>query len=199
MTDSFAQVFLDLLKSKYDNTPTKDESYASQLMGVHQEFVKRNCQLTGLLKDYIDYKNQRFKENKICKRIIFGVFIAFFVLLSIIVAVVFIRVDYNKVSINTAVSLVTVAGTYLGSILSIIKIISEYLFPVDEEKNTIEMIKTVIENDVNVENMMSQAIAKTESIDVETIRECKKMFDENCISKEEYEELKKRLIRCKND
>ena len=39
-------------------------------------------------------------------------------------------------------------------------IISKYLFPFDEEKDTIEMIKTVIQNDVQVEKIMSEAIDK---------------------------------------
>lgn len=186
----YKTVLQDLLSSYIDASPTENESYAAQLTRVHQEFVKRNKSLTGLLDDYIDNRNDRVKENKLCKRVIFWVFISIFVLLTVAVIYIFTKTDINESNISVITSLVTVAATYLTSILSIINIISKYLFPIDEEKDTIEMIKTVIGNDVQVEKMMAEAIDKAKSVDAQKLRDYKTLLDEGVITPDDFEYLK---------
>ena len=190
----YKTVFRDLFSSYVDTSPTENESYAAQLTEVHKEFVKRNKSLTGLLDNYIENKKDRVKENKLCKQVIFWVFMSIFVLLSVTVVCVFRKTNINESNAAVTTSLVTVAVTYLTSILSIIIVISKYLFPVDEEKDTIEMIKTVIGNDVLVEQMMAEAIDKANSVDAQKLRDYKLLLDDGIITQDEFEYLKDSYI-----
>lgn len=73
-------------------------------------------------------------------------------------------------------------------------VISKYLFPVDEEKDTIEMIKTVIGNDVQVEKMMAEAMDKAKYIDAQKLKDYKNLLTEDVITQEDFEYLKDSLI-----
>lgn len=190
----FFDVLSDLWKSKYDSKSTKNEEYAEQLIAVHNEFVKRNEQLTELLTEYISDRKQRIDTNKFLKKFIFWFFIGLMSALTIGVVVVFWKIDVNSSSVTSVLSLLSVAATYLGSLLSIFKIMSQYLFPSDEEKDAIDMIKAVINNDVKIEDMMSKAIKENQQSSIEKIKECKKLFDEGFLTENEYLDLKAKFI-----
>lgn len=190
----FFDVLSDLWKSKYDSKSTKNEEYAEQLIAVHNEFVKRNEQLTELLTEYISDRKQRIDTNKFLKKFIFWFFIGLLSVLTIGVVVVFWKIDVNSSSVTSVLSLLSVAATYLGSLLSIFKIMSQYLFPSDEEKDAIDMIKAVINNDVKIEDMMSKAIKENQQSSIEKIKECKKLFDEGFLTENEYLDLKAKFI-----
>lgn len=192
--DKFDNVLLDLLKSRYDSNKTTNESYAAQLVAVHKEFATRNAELTTLLKDYITQRRVRVTQNTQYKKWMYIIFVGLFVALTVAVIFVFCRTDIDNANIEGIVSLVTVAATYLSSVLSIMKIMSKYLFPVDEEKDTIEMIKAVIKNDIEVEKIMSDAIDKAKNIDAEKLRECKALFDENILTQNEFDRLKADIL-----
>ncbi len=194
MPNIYDDVLIDLLKAKYDIKATTNEDYAKQLYAVHKEFVNRNTSLTRLLNDYIDQRKERIKTNNTYKKWLFRIFVGLFIVLTLSVIFIFIKTDFNNTNIDTVISLVSVAVTYLVSILSIVKIISQYLFPVNEEKDAIEMIKTVIGNDVDVEKMMSGAIDKMRKVDVQTLREYKKLEEDKIITKEEFDKLKKDIL-----
>lgn len=195
MPDRFDDVLLDLLRARYDDNPTKDEKYAEQLISVHREFVKRNKVLTELLEDYIAQRTKRIKNNVILKNGIYIIFVFILLTLTYTVTIVFLKTDINNSNIKTVVSLLSVAATYLTSILSIVKIISKYLFPFDEEKDTIEMIKTVIKNDVEVEKIMSEAIDKSNSLDIKTIISCKRLLDDGTLNQKEFNKIKSKILK----
>lgn len=194
MAENFDDVLFDLLRARYDANSTKNENYAKQLIAVHQEFVERNKELTRLLKDYISQRAVRISSNKLLKNVIYWLFVVILLALTFTVIVVFLKTDMNKSNTKTVVSLLSVAATYLTSILSIVKIISKYLFPFDEEKDTIEMIKTVIQNDVQVEKIMSEAIDKSINIDVDKIIACKKLLDSQALTREEFDKIKSQIL-----
>lgn len=193
-SELFNQVLQLLLQSKYDNKSTSNEDYAKQLKNVHTEFVKRNEKLTGLLEDYIQHRKERIKTNDSLKKFIFWLFVALLIVLTIVVVIVFVKTDLNSSDVSSAVSLISVALTYLGSLISIFKIMSTYLFPVDEEKDTIEMIKTVIENDIQVEQLMSQTIQDYEDSDIKKIQTLKQLHDSGALDENEFKELKVTFI-----
>lgn len=187
----YAKVFLELLSSTYDSKTTKDEKYATQLMSVHREFVNRNGKLSNLLDDFILQCDKRIKTNNFFKKFIFWFFIGLLSLLTVSVIIVFLKVNINVVNVSSVVSLLSIAVTYLGSLLSIFKIMSTYLFPSDEEKDTIDMIKTVIGNDIKVEEIMSKAIEANQSYDINRLRDYKVMLAEGILTQDEYDDLKK--------
>ena len=191
---TFFEVLSDLWKSKYDSKSTKNENYAEQLIAVHNEFVKRNESLTNLLTGYITDRKERIDTNNFLKKFIFWFFIGLLSVLTIGVVIVFWKIDINSSSIPSVLSLLSVAATYLGSLLSIFKIMSQYLFPRDEEKDAIDMIKAVINNDVKIEDMMSKAIKENQQTCTEKIKECKKLLDEGYLTQNEYLDLKAKFI-----
>lgn len=140
----------------YDSESTTSEKYAKGLLQAHTQIVSRNALLTTLLRNYINTTKNRNKENTILKRILFGVFLAILIALTVTLVIVFIRVDLNEVTVPLVVSLLSVGATYLGSIFAIYEIMFRYLFPIDEEKDTISMIQTVITNDLKVEEFVSK-------------------------------------------
>lgn len=187
--DDYDDILSFLYNTDFDGQPTKNENYARQLVEVHNEFVIRNKKLTSLLTDYIIQRKKRVKTNRFFKKFIFWFFIGISAVLtfSLIWFVAKFKPIYSKTGI---ISLVSAFITYLVSIISVFEIISKYLFPVDEEKDTISMIKTVIDNDINVENMMSKAIDKNGAQSIKLLNEFKKLLDNDIITQEEFQKLK---------
>lgn len=185
---------MDLQTTNIDSKPTRNENYAEQLISVHDQFVQRNRKLTNLLDDYITQRSKRVKENRVLKFIIFGFFLALLaVLTAAVIVFVYSRRDSEE-NLASAISLVSVSVTYLGSLIGVFEIMSKYLFPTDEEKDTISMIQAVINNDVQVEKTMSDAIGKSFSDDVERLRIYKQLREDDAISDEELAELKAAVI-----
>lgn len=111
-----------------------------------------------------------------------------------ITVVAFVAFNIRIKTIPAMVSLISVSATYLASLIGVFKIMSKYLFPVDEEKDTISMIKAVIDNDVQVEQLMSNAIDKSLANDVERLKLLKELQDTHIITQEEFAELKESIL-----
>lgn len=141
--------------SAHDDQSTTDEEYAGGLLKAHDQIVQRNILLTKLLESYIDSHSKKFLENRLYKRIMFFVFLGVFVVFTGATLWMFLRTDFSNADIPQVVSLLSVGATYIGSIFVAYEIMFKYLFPTDEEKDMISMIKTVIENDLKVEEFTS--------------------------------------------
>lgn len=150
----------ELTSSVYDPKSTINEQYVAYaaskqytagLLKAHDQVVIRNEKLTGLLEHYIKNYDEKTVENRRYKEMLFNTFVGLFILLTFGIFVVFIRTDLNEVTVPLAVSLISVGATYVGSIFVVYEIMFRYLFPVDEEKDMITMIKTVIDNDLKLE------------------------------------------------
>lgn len=189
----FVETLAELLSSNYDKKPTKNEEYAKQLVSVHEEFVKRNEKLTSLLDDFITQRKERVRVNNFLKKFIFWFFIGMLAVLTITV-VGFVAFNITIKTIPSMVSLISVSATYLASLIGIFKIMSKYLFPVDEEKDTISMIKAVINNDVKVEQLMSNAIDKNLANDVEQLKLMNELLRDGIITQEEFDDIKKIIL-----
>lgn len=189
----FFSTLSDLLNSNYDSISTENEAYAKQLVNVHEEFVSRNKKLTSLLDDYIEQRKKRVNTNNFLKKFIFWFFVGMLAALTITV-VAFVAFNIRIKTIPAMVSLISVSATYLASLIGIFQIMSKYLFPVDEEKDTISMIKAVIDNDVQVEQLMSNAIDQSLANDVERLKLLKELQDRHIITQEEFAELKESIL-----
>lgn len=145
-----------LQESEYDDRSTTNEQYAKDLLKAHRQVVERNLLLTNLLRNYIHQSSKKNQENRVYKRVLFIFFIVLLIGLTATLATVLIKIDFNSITVPLVVSLLSVGATYLGSLFAIYEIMFKYLFPVDEEKDMINMIKTVIENDARVEEFASR-------------------------------------------
>lgn len=191
----FTEVLLQLLSSTYDKEPTRNEKYAKQLVGVHEEFVKRNEKLTRLLTDFIDQRKERIRTNKFLKKFIFWFFVSMLGVLTITVALFVVFNIDNVKTIPAVIALVSISVTYLVSLIAVLEVMSKYLFPVDEEKDTIAMIKAVIKNDVQVEKLMSAAISKSRYDEIEWLKKVKELHDGGVLSEKEFTEWKEHLLK----
>lgn len=189
----YKKVLWDLLTSNFDSKSTKNEEYAEQLMNVHAQFVKRNGKLTDLLDDYIKQRRDRIKTNRFLKKFIFWFFVVLLGVLTIAVAI-FTICNRSIDSVPAMVSLISVSVTYLASLIAVFEIMSKYLFPIDEEKDTISMIQAVINNDVRVEELTSNAIDKSNSGVIERLKMLKQLYDDKILTEEEFNEIKKNFI-----
>ena len=149
--------------SIYSNTSTEEKFARSQkkehskgLLKAHKHVVKRNALLTQLLDTYISNSILKRKQNTIFRAILFCTFILVLILLSISTFVIFIRINLNSISINSAVSLLSVVVSFLGTIFATYKVILKYVFPPKEEENMIKLIETIIVNDAKVEELASK-------------------------------------------
>lgn len=190
---SYYHVLHDLLSSTFDDNSTKNEEYAKQLMEVHAQFVNRNRKLTTLLDDFIQQRKNRVKTNNFLKKFIFWFFIGLLGILTIAVAI-FLIYNRNSDSIPSLVSLLSVSVTYLASLIAVFEIMSKYLFPIDEEKDTISMIQAVINNDVQVEKLLSNSIDKSHSEIIEQLKAYRELYNNKTLTYDEFEELKKDLL-----
>ncbi len=190
----FKLALAELLSSQFDTKTTPNEEYAEQLISVHAEFVKRNGKLTDLLDDYINQRRERITTNNFLKKFIFWFFVSLLGILTISV-VSFFLLNTDISTIPAMVSLLSVCATYLASLIAVFEIMSKYLFPIDEEKDTITMIQTVINNDVQVEELMSKAIDKSQNDDIERLKTFKELKEAQVISEDEFNEIKEILLK----
>lgn len=147
----------DLLESSdYDEESTTSDKYAEGLLKAHRQIVRRNMLLTRLLTNYIRTSKSRAEENAKLKRTLFYLFVAILVLLTIGITAIFFSVSFNVITTPLVVAIISAGVTYVGSLFTIYEIMFKYLFPADEEKDTISMIKTVVENDLKVEEFVSK-------------------------------------------
>lgn len=153
--DLIAELSALLEDSEPDDRSTTDEKYAEGLLKAHDQVVKRNILLTNLLENYIKSHSEKIAENRWYKRIMFFVFLGAFVAFTGATLWMFLRTDFSSADIPQVVSLLSVGATYIGSVFVAYEIMFKYLFPTDEEKDMISMIKTVIENDLKVEEFSS--------------------------------------------
>lgn len=149
--------------SAHDEKSTKDEEYASGLFRAHNQIVNRNILLTKLLESYIDSHSKKVSENRLYKRIMFFVFLGVFVVFSGATLWMFLKTDFSNADVPQVIALLSIGATYIGSIFVAYEIMFKYLFPTDEEKDMISMIKTVIENDLKVEEFTSLRLTGSET------------------------------------
>lgn len=114
-----------------------------------KEQRKRDEKITELLGKYVDsYKHkvenrekQRNMVINICKWIV-GV------LLSCCVFTTFFLVKRGNFDIPDVAVLISAYGSALGSAGIVLKIITQYLFPLDEEKYITDIVKLIQDNDL---------------------------------------------------
>ena len=137
----------------------------------------RDKKITELLQLYVDAYSYKNKSNKWYKGILFGV--CTLILLSFTVTLVVLVVKFNhpanKKSIEAVVQLITSCITFLTLIVSILKIITKYVFPANDEEYITRIVEIIQNNDLenkkenirvrisNVENEVEQRTSRDNS------------------------------------
>lgn len=147
---------VDMLRSsKKDSVQENDEAnnFADE---AKKEYGNRNKMITVLFEIYNDNTERRMKTNRRCKKITFWfLLISIFTLTLSIIGLFIVLLKYNLINDSIAI-IISACVTYLGSLLSILQIITKYLFPNNEDKNVLDLLKTIIEKDNNLDNSINK-------------------------------------------
>ncbi len=114
------------------------------------EQAKRDAEITRLLRYYINTYDKKSKSNRMYKGVIFWTSII--ILLSFSLVFLYLLYNYPNMAdtntVNNMVALITVCVTYLTLVISILKIITKYVFPQNEEEYITHIVKSIQDNDL---------------------------------------------------
>lgn len=132
-----------------------------------EEQRKRDKKVTELLEGYVDNYKNRINSNKNYKMAITITCLCILLIFSIAFVYVMVNVGQSKIrgSIGGVIELISVCVTFLALIVSILKIITQYVFPKHEEEYITRIVELIQKNDL--EN-------KKENIKVQSKRLSKK-------------------------
>lgn len=145
---------LSLLIGKYVEN---DKDFTDSFLTSEQR--KRDTYITLLLEKYVDAYKNKIKTQKKYRQTIFGfcIMACTFFTFGLIAVLLYIMFMPNSIYIEELVSLVSIIATFAVSILALIKIITEYCFPKNDEEYITSIVKCIQENDlrhkiVNINN-----------------------------------------------
>lgn len=131
-----------------DTTNQLNKNYVDSYVTLQQK--KRDEQITRLLTEYVDEYANKNKSRKFFKNILFYG--------SIGTIVVFIGCfiywinkamgKSSEVSVESLVQIISVCVTFLTLIISIMKIITKYVFPQNEEEYITRIVEIIQKNDL---------------------------------------------------
>lgn len=158
--NEFSQIInsVDFIR-EVNNDQEMNKAYIDEYMTREQRL--RDKKITELLSQYVDAYTYKNKSNKWYKGIVLGVCLAILICFCIVfIILVFNSARYgDDISTKNIVQLISVCITFLTLIVSILKIITKYVFPKKEEEYITRIVEIIQNNDL--EN-------KKENINVKT-------------------------------
>lgn len=156
--------------------PYKDEFTTTQQRS-------RDKNITALLQSYVNTYNYKNSSNKWYKGILFGVCVL--ILISFTVVLIFTVINFGRaiqwMTTESVVQLISVCLTFLTLIVGILKIITKYVFPVNDEEYITRIVELIQNNDL--ENKKENIRAKV------AIAERKDENSEDVIIKEKNSDI----------
>lgn len=143
-----------------DNYVKDDKDFTDRFLTSEQR--KRDGYITILLGKYVDAYKNKLKTQKRYRHTIFGfcMMACTFFTFGLLAVLVYIMLLPNSIHIEELVSLVSIIATFAASILALIKIITEYCFPKNDEEYITSIVRSIQYNDlqhkmVNMKNSTS--------------------------------------------
>ncbi len=128
-----------------------DDYHFKDASGYGRQYDRRDELYADLLSNYIEQSKEKADKNVEYKQAFFYIVMAAFCLMILLplvaIIIVAIRGDNNATAI---VALSTSAVSILSAIIILPKIIAKHLFPTDEDKNMIDLVKSMQENDSGI-------------------------------------------------
>lgn len=165
ITDIYSSILKDILNDRFrslqdTHTKSNNQRKESTLSETDRKLAidpfatleqsKRDSSISDLLKAYtLSYKNKQ-EKNETYRDFLFYSCLGIVVLISVFL-LVFTIVYLCKTdnSLGEVVTLITVLVTFFGSIIGILKVITEYVFPKGDEKYITMIVKAVQQNDLD--------------------------------------------------
>lgn len=145
------QSFLDLVSTLFEKDFEKTESYTELSRDPFQtdQQRRRDLEITSLLKEYVKYYRIKSHSGKKYRAVLFWgcVSITFVLLAACIFSIVWWTVQKDK-DVNDVIALVTACATLIGAVIGILKIITAYVFPREDEKYVTGIVESIQKNDL---------------------------------------------------
>ena len=145
------QTYLDLVSSLYEkdfDLADSNEALGRDPFQTDQQ-RRRDLEITSLLTEYVKYYRIKSQHGKRYRAVLFwGCALMTFILLAACVfAIVWWTVKKDK-DVNDVIALVTACATLVGAVIGILKIITEYVFPREDEKYVTGIVESIQKNDL---------------------------------------------------
>lgn len=126
------------------------ERYASE---YGMQYDARDELYTKLLHHYIETSEQKTRRNRKYKLSFFIIVMTVFcVLILSPIFAMFVVIFKNTTNTVAIVSMASGAISIVSAIIVLPKIIAKHLFPADEDKNMIDLVKNMQDNDSGIRN-----------------------------------------------
>lgn len=114
---------------------------------LKENIISRESDVTNLLHEFVEnHKVKNADDKKLKNKVLIGICVAL-ILVSCIIIVAFICILALDIDIASIVALLGVVISFITAISFIIKILLKYLFPLDADKNIINLLSKIIEHD----------------------------------------------------
>lgn len=157
---------IELVDSINDSTVTKNLPYITEAVATDTSLLNRsdyssltshNKQYTELLETYVDNAKTTLKNKRKQKEILYYTLIVLLCVITvttlIVTVVVLILIFLGKTdAVKLFALLSTVLTTFITSYVSIMKVITTYLFNKEEEKSMTDVVAKIQDYDINVRN-----------------------------------------------
>lgn len=151
--NDFQKTFFQISNSVNHIQAVKDDQdmmkpYVDEYTTIQQR--ARDKKITELLAQYVGAYSYKTKSNKWYKGILLGLCATILVAFSIVFVILMFKINGAKQdsSVEHLIELISVCVTFLTLIVSILKIITKYVFPEKEEEYITRIVQIIQENDL---------------------------------------------------
>ena len=131
------------------NLSPNDRQLATDPFATFEQ-TKRDSSISDLLCAYTEAYKKKQGKNRIYRDFLFYSCLTIVVLISIsLLVITIVFLCRMPSSISDLVTLITILATFSGSIIGILKVITEYVFPQGDEKYITTIVKAVQQNDLD--------------------------------------------------
>lgn len=144
----------DFIVKKLDNFKMMDESedLADNLINSYttKEQRIRDREITNLLQEYVNYYRFKTASNGWIKKILFIICIVILCLFALSLLSLIWKYACSKQASSTedVVQLITVSITFITLVFEILKIITQYIFPSNDEEYITRIVELIQNNDL---------------------------------------------------
>ncbi len=155
------QAYLELVSSLFEKDFNLADSNAALNRDPFQtdQQRRRDLEITALLKEYVKYYRIKSRSSRKYRAVLFWgcAGITFMLVAACVFSIVWWTIEKNK-DVNDVVALVTACATLIAAVLGILKIITAYVFPGEDEKYVTGIVESIQKNDL--ENKKANMEAK---------------------------------------
>ena len=142
--------FLDgITEQKKEETP---EGFYKSSLGTEEQ-QKRDRKITELLGLYVSYYKDKTENNRKFRKTIFRFCIGVLGTYTLFLIVAGFLVLTRGSEAGHVIAFITASVTYVLAVIGLVKIITEHIFPQDDEKYITEIVQAIQNNDLGTQKL----------------------------------------------